>query len=81
MLRAIGNVIHLLQDATSPAHTGFQPWDGDTWSEAAYQHVERENFDPGADSALAAATLNAWGYLDAAQLPEDFFNGLGVDNR
>jgi len=81
MLRAMGNVIHLLQDATSPAHAGFQPWNGDVYSEAAYDHVQRENFDPGSGSALDAATAKAWGYLDATQLPNDFFDGLGVDHQ
>jgi hypothetical protein len=52
------------------------------YSEAAYEHVQRENFDPGEGSALDAATAKAWGYLDlVSPLPSNFFDGLGVDHR
>lgn len=75
MLQHMGNVIHTLQDCTSPAHSGFQVWEGDNfghWITAA-EHVAREAYDPGPGSALDQATLTAWQYLDSSSLPADFF--------
>jgi RHS repeat-associated protein len=75
MLRHMGNVIHTLQDCTSPAHTGFQVWQGDNfghWISAA-EHVNAEFYDPGPGSALDNATLKAWNYLTSGTLPSSFF--------
>ncbi len=75
----VGLVIHALQDATSPSHAGFTHWDGH-WGLETIGHLLREFFDPGAGSRLDAATRLAWEYFTGQRaLPEDFFEGLGVD--
>jgi hypothetical protein len=78
----LGNALHTIQDSTSPAHTGFQPWYNMYWHpEAAAIHAATEDFDPGSGSHLDAATLKAWNWFlgGADKLPSDFFNGLGYD--
>jgi len=76
-LRHLGNAIHTLQDATSPAHSGFQEW-RDEWGTArsaqGRQHVSQEFYDPGPGSALDRATRRAWDYFVGNRvLPKDFF--------
>jgi len=70
-----------LQDSTSPEHQGFQGWDGHPDSLAAAKHGLGEDFDPGAGSALDAATKAAWDYFKGAKsLPSDFFT-FGYDAK
>jgi RHS repeat-associated protein len=48
--------LHVLQDATSPAHKGFQPWTGnETWLERKI-HSAKESIFPGYDSPLQNIT-------------------------
>ncbi len=75
-LEALGDVMHLLQDATSPAHSGFQEWKGLGVKNlrAAKKHADRENYDPGPNSDLDAATLKAWQYFTGEiPVPKDCF--------
>lgn len=63
--------MHLLEDATSPAHTGFQEWRGIT--DGGLEHFKRENFDPGANSALDQATRRAYDFFKSTDpIPRDF---------
>jgi RHS repeat-associated protein len=77
-LAALGDAIHTMQDATSPEHYGFQPWDGNAFSPGAGKHGSLENFDPGSGSALDAATKAAIDYFLGGNAPKDFF-GFGHD--
>lgn len=68
--------MHVLQDATSPAHAGFQQWnglDGIGNLKRAKEHVEKENYDPGPKSALDDATLAAWKYFKGDPMPKNCF--------
>jgi|GEM_PF-5895129 len=84
-LHHFGMALHTIQDATSPAHTGFQPWNGDGWGHKseALAHVRREDYDPGASSNLDKATKWFWGFFTCPdeynELPQDFFSNLGSD--
>jgi hypothetical protein len=81
-----GLALHTVQDATSPAHHGFQTWHGldGTWNKyLAYVHLQEENFDPGSGSHLDKATAWLLTFLkckdSAPPLPNDFFQHLGYD--
>lgn len=84
-LHEFGLALHTIQDATSPSHTGFQPWYGDGWGHKseALAHVRKEDYDPGAGSHLDKATAWFWTFFScgqsAWQLPQDFFSDLGSD--
>jgi hypothetical protein len=79
-MRKLGAAVHILTDATSPAHAGFQPWDYDetVWQQA--RHVLAERVTPndapatGLRAHLDAAVL--WGfevYQESVPMPERFF--------
>jgi RHS repeat-associated protein len=73
-----GTALHAVQDSTSPAHHGFQEWDGlSGWANElkAIAHVEKEEWDPGSGSNLDKATAWMWGFMRCPQpaLPTDFF--------
>ena len=74
-LEHVGNVIHLLQDATSPAHERFQSWDGTTFDLRVPAHILREFvITPARAGELLGATRKAWEYFASArELPQDFF--------
>ena len=65
----LGIGLHALQDATSPSHSGFQPWSdytnfagsGNRLVESARAHVIREILYPGKNSSLQMVTNQ---YLD-----------------
>jgi RHS repeat-associated protein len=86
-LHQFGLALHTIQDATSPAHTGFQVWNGtDTLAHKleALDHVGKEDYDPGASSQLDKATAWAWTFFvcplfGGPDLPTDFFASLGSD--
>ena len=85
-LHHFGLALHTIQDATSPAHTGFQTWYSPyTDPVGAFRHLRREGFDPGSDSALDGASRWLWTFFkcktDAPPLPADFFASLGHDDR
>jgi hypothetical protein len=78
-----GLALHTTQDATSPAHTGFQIWRGTGYISDALAHVKQEDFDPGPKSKLDKATWWLWTFftcpINGPELPEDFFAHLGSD--
>jgi len=84
-LESFGEALHTIQDATSPAHFGFQKWLGEDVLIEAVDHVRRETFDPGPNSELDKATSWFWCFFstgpDAPVLPFDFFNNLGHDDK
>ncbi|KAB1230975.1 RHS repeat-associated core domain-containing protein [Chryseobacterium viscerum] len=48
--------LHILQDATSPAHGGFQTWTGNESLKQEVGHVKQELFYPGTNSNLQKVT-------------------------
>lgn len=55
-----GVALHTIQDATSPAHAGFQPWsNGESLPDQAL-HGLSESMDPGPYSPLWKETKKAW---------------------
>jgi hypothetical protein len=73
-LKHLGNAMHTLQDNTSPAHKGFQVWNGPAHVLDDKAHAEKENYDPGRGSNLDIATAKAWDYFTGKeQMPADFF--------
>jgi uncharacterized protein (DUF3820 family) len=52
----LGVGLHVLQDATSSAHGGFQVWNGDESIFELIQHVLKELKYPGKDSNLQNVT-------------------------
>jgi RHS repeat-associated protein len=84
-LHQFGLALHTIQDATSPAHTGFQVWNGikGHWLEAL-AHIHKEDYDPGATSQLDKATAWFWTFFRCPLFggptpPSDFFANLGSD--
>lgn len=74
----LGYAMHCLQDATSPAHAGFQVYEGGNGELAG--HVYEELFDPGPGSWLDEATALAYKYFqNQIRCPADYFDGLGND--
>jgi hypothetical protein len=84
-LRHLGFAMHVMQDATSPAHQGFAVYHGDDHAAAKVKlagHVVEELFDPGKGSKLDAATEKAYKYFTGElPMPKDFFANLGFDKR
>ncbi|HLX91558.1 MAG TPA: RHS repeat-associated core domain-containing protein, partial [Puia sp.] len=82
--RNLGIAIHPLQDATSPAHHGFQPWDEDESFEEKVRHTLKENKYPGPTSNLQKVTNT---YVDLFMnsrlpLPEgDLFKSIEADKQ
>ncbi len=76
---AIG--LHALQDATSPAHGGFQMWSGNESLAEEIKHVKQEIFYPGTNSNLQKVTnyyLN-W-FQNGGQLPKgNLFQSISHD--
>jgi RHS repeat-associated protein len=60
-LKHVGKAIHTAGDTTSPPHQGYVGWNenASTWSKAS-SHTRYEAYDPGAGSALDAATRSIW---------------------
>jgi RHS repeat-associated protein len=79
-MRYLGFAMHTLQDATSPAHEGFQVWD-ESWNSVTsahgIAHVNAEFYDPigtARGKSLDQATQRAYDYFTGkAPLPKDFF--------
>lgn len=82
-LRHLGFAMHAMQDATSPAHQGFQVYHGDHGAIPLAKlgvHVVEELHDPGPKSNLDKATEKAYKYFTGElPMPKDFFAGLGSD--
>jgi len=83
-MRQLGRAMHTLQDSTSPAHHGFQPWydyPGATANPCEWIHGAKESIYPGTWSWLGTATLGAYNYFTgSSQMPADFFARLGADS-
>lgn len=70
-MKHLGLAVHALQDATSPSHADFQPWEG--WWQYP-EHSPQEMHDPGAGSDLDRATERAYKYFTGElPMPIDFF--------
>jgi len=77
---AIG--LHALQDATSPAHAGFQLWSDHPSATQVYNHVKQELFYPGENSNLQKVTNQYldWFQKSNAPLPSgNLFDGIKHD--
>ncbi|MGA3266719.1 MAG: hypothetical protein ABSE16_07850 [Verrucomicrobiota bacterium] len=84
-LQDLGQAIHALQDSTSPAHHGFQPWydyKGGVCNPHEWWHASKESINPGPNSWLYIATDESYDYFHdtSKPLPSDFFNDLGADS-
>jgi hypothetical protein len=76
-MRHLSFAMHAMQDATSPAHAGFQKYGG--WTEMP-GHLWQELFDPKAGSNLDKATDLAYKYYKGdLPMPKDFFENLCAD--
>lgn len=73
--------LHTLQDATSPAHIGFQEWSDDPGFLAVLGHVTRESilYRPSERARLTAITKKAWGWYSSGHLPDRFFAEQGAN--
>jgi RHS repeat-associated protein len=80
-MQEFGKALHTLQDSTSPAHYGFQPWYGENDSRSnVAAHALKERYYPGDNSNLFKITKRALEYyLKDDDLPADFFNEFGPD--
>ena len=78
---ALGQAIHPLQDATSPAHEGFQPWSYNESYWAIAEHISKERSYP-SDSRktwLEGVVQYAFDiYMEKVPLPASFF---GPDDK
>jgi hypothetical protein len=80
----LGVALHILEDATSPAHEGFQTWPFDvSWFQEA-NHIRQEYFyptDTGSDSLkshLESVVRFAYCvYLGSGQVPASYFDAQG----
>jgi len=74
--------LHTLQDATSPAHGGFQVWNGNETISQIYRHLNQELIYPGIDSNLQRITniFIDWFESTSQTLPtSNFFNDIQTD--
>lgn len=72
-----------MQDATSPAHGGFQVWTGHESKLEEFNHAKQELFYPGQNSNLQKVTNTYldWFQNSNAPLPTgNLFNGIKHDN-
>ncbi|HEX9046417.1 MAG TPA: hypothetical protein VF988_05265 [Verrucomicrobiae bacterium] len=73
-MRDLGLAMHAVQDSTSPAHHGFQPWSDKEPRNQQLDHVEKENFDPMGGSQLDKATKDVYDYFSGAKpMPDNVF--------
>jgi len=74
--------LHVLQDATSPAHGGFQPWGSNEGLGQEIMHVTQEYTYPGVNSNLQNVTTRwlEWFQSDNDVLPaENLFLNIHTD--
>ncbi|MXV17353.1 RHS repeat-associated core domain-containing protein, partial [Hufsiella ginkgonis] len=79
---AFGVGLHALQDATSPAHSGFQQWGDNVSAGRVLGHVTQEMSYPGNNSNLQRVTnvYLAWFQKSNAPLPKtNLFRGIRHD--
>jgi RHS repeat-associated protein len=82
---AFGVGLHTLQDATSPAHGGFQPWHDNEhiWGPDELAHVLQELRYPGTQSNLQQITNHYLDWFENSDAPlpsENLFNHISTDN-
>ncbi len=78
-----GLALHTLQDATSPAHNGFQLWTGKETEWEKFRHNLSESFFPGINSNLQKITNLAIEWFEKLNTPlpsENLFNGIKADH-
>ena len=83
----LGQALHPLEDATSPAHVGFQSWSYDEswWAMAVHVSKERVYPDDSSDSAQVANKKALEGvveyaydiYMEKVPMPAQFFDSKG----
>jgi hypothetical protein len=82
-MEQLGKAIHTLQDSTSPAHQGFQPWHDDESLISKTQHVLKEATYPDDGGStrelqrkkLEGATLWAYDiFIGKTSMPSEFFD-------
>ncbi len=78
-IKELGKAIHALQDATSPAHEGFQPWRFNETLAAKYSHISKEGTYPSKDDAYRQRLEGSvqWAYdiyTETIPTPDSFFN-------
>jgi hypothetical protein len=75
--------LHTLQDATSPAHNGFQPWGDHPSAGELYKHVKQELLYPGVNSNLQKITDYFIQWFENANRPalpsKNLFSGINHD--
>ena len=81
--KEFGLGLHTLQDATSPAHNGFQKWTGEeNWVQEKW-HAIKEGFFPGSNSNLQKVTNQYLNWLEkgaTTPLPStNLFNSIEAD--
>jgi hypothetical protein len=83
-MHALARTLHALEDATSPAHSGFQVWSSNFGLWEMAMHVFKERSYPSDDGThnyktkLEAAVLYAYNlYLEKTPPPAHFFSGDG----
>lgn len=86
-MEALGNAIHPLEDATSPAHAPFQAWHYNEGVFAIAHHITKERIYPNTTDTVQAdykARLEGsvrWAYdlfLEKISMPTHFFNSDGT---
>lgn len=74
--------LHVVQDATSPAHGGFQVWTGNESLSEQSAHVIKELFYPGGNSNLQGVTNSFLNWFENSNKPlpkENLFNSIKTD--
>ena len=74
--------LHALQDATSPAHAGFQEWSGEETIMQTLNHVKQETSYPGEDSNLQLITNQYFDWFLNSNTPlpsRNLFDGINHD--
>jgi hypothetical protein len=82
-LREFG-ALHALQDATSPAHNGFQPWSTHPGAVNDVMHVGQELIYPGTHSNLQQVTNQYLDWFEHSNAPlpkENLFKNIQADTN
>lgn len=68
-----GAALHTMQDSTSPAHEGFQLWEGNPSGWEMVTHAVQESRNPGTNSAMGKITKTGWQYFNSNTVPTQVF--------
>jgi hypothetical protein len=77
-----GIALHVLQDATSPAHGGFKKWSGKESLWQQIKHVSKEFIYPGSTSNLQKITNMYLDWFEKSNAPlpsQNLFNSIKQD--